>query len=119
MSTWSDLGFPYPQAPGYSYSIDAGLVKTAFLSANPRQSRRHQTNKRSFTLEVFVTQEQLNSVTAFLIADGFSWFSMDLLSGQLDGDPVSLHLVRLAESFQVSAVGMDYYKIQMQLEQIP
>lgn len=118
MSTWNDLGLPNPEIVGYGYSVDAGLIRTPFATANPRQSRRYTKSARTFTAQVLVSQSQLKLATNFLEASGFTWFSIDLLSGHWQDGIVSSHCVRLSEDYSVSAVGADYYRVQMLLEQL-
>lgn len=118
MSTWSNLGLPHPDAAGYGCTIDAGLLRTPFASAHPRQKRQHVGDKRTFTVSVLLTQPQVQTAVAFLEAEGFTWFSIDLLSGQRDAEPVAAHCVRVVQDFSISAVGNGHYRLEMTLEQL-
>jgi hypothetical protein len=118
MSTWSDLDLPLPEVSGYGYTHDSGVLRTSFVTAHPRQARTYQTNRRTFSAEVQVTQAQLKVATDFLEVYGFTWFSIELLSGQYFSEPVSTQCVRLSADYSVSAVGYDLYKLQMSLEQL-
>jgi hypothetical protein len=115
---WSDLELPPPEAQGYGYSIDAGLVRTTFDTAKPRQGRKHTSNKRTFTAEVKLRQAQLKIAINFLETYGYTWFSIELLSGEYSDAPVSPHCVRLAEAYTITAIGADLYSLQMVLEQL-
>lgn len=118
MSTWAELGLPVPEVSGYSYSTDAGLLRTSFPTAHPRQKRAYRKNRRLFTLEVQLTQAQLKTATDYLEAGGFTWFPITLLSGKDFADSVSVHCLRLTSDYSVSAVGYDLYKLQMSAEQL-
>lgn len=118
MSTWSNLGLPHPEAAGYGYTIDAGLLRTPFASAHPRQKRQHVGDKRTFTVSVLLTQPQVRTAVAFLEAEGFTWFAIDLLSGQSDAEIIASHCVRVIDNFTISAVGNGHYRLEMTLEQL-
>jgi len=116
--SWESLGLPAFEAPGYGYTVDAGIVRTPFDTAHPRQTRRHSTNKRTFTATCQLSQAQLKLATNFLETYGFSWFSLDLLSGQIDGSPVSAHCVRLSTDYTVKALGNGWFELTAELEQL-
>jgi len=118
MSAWSNLGLPTPEVAGYGYTIDAGILRTPFASSHQRQRRQHTTNKRTFTVSVLLTQSQVRTATAFLETSGFSWFSMDLLSGHRDAEVIASHCVKVVNNFTLSAVGANYYRLEMTLEQL-
>ncbi len=118
MGTWSDLELPPPQAPGYGYTVDSGLVRTQFATAHPLQRQDYTTGKRTFTISVQLTQAQLKLATNYLEVSGFTWFSMDLLSGQSDSEIVSSHCVRLTKDYSVSALGYDLYTLSAEVEQL-
>lgn len=118
MSTWSDLGLPYLESPGYGYSVGAALLRTPFTTAHPRQRRKHTKSRKTFAAHVLLTQAQLGVATEFLETYGFTWFTIDLLSGE--GNPsgeVLPHSVRLREAYSVSAAGYDLYRVELTLEQ--
>jgi hypothetical protein len=68
---------------------------------------------------VELNQAELKAATDFLEADGFSAFTLDLLSGLDETDPVSEHSVRLIDNYSVSAMGYNLYKVEMVLEGMP
>jgi hypothetical protein len=116
MSDWTDLDLPVPETTSYGYTVDAGLQRTPFSTANPKQRRKYETNKRIFSVAVQLTQAQLAIAESNIQLHGYTWFTMPLLSGRDETDVVSDHSVRLIDNYQVSAVGWNLYKLSMTLE---
>jgi hypothetical protein len=117
MSTWSDLGLPYPEAPGYSYVVDPGLQRTPFAAAAPRQSRQFAQAKKTFTLNFLLSVAQLKIATNFLEQYGFQSFSIELLSGAAE-DLVRSHNVKLIKDFSVSALAYNTYRLSADVESL-
>jgi hypothetical protein len=118
MSDWSDLGLPAPNVEGYGYSIDAGIMRTPFATAHPRQIRRHTRNQRTFSTSVMLTQAQLSVATEFLEADGFAGFTIGLICGRSQTVVTDLD-VRVSDNYTVDAVGLNLYKLSMSLQDVP
>jgi hypothetical protein len=133
MSDWSDLSLPVGQVQGYGYGIMAGLLRTPFDAPQPRQKRTNTTDRKEVQVSFLLTFDQLVEAEAFLQSyvdeevqgvmvrrpQGYYWFTMDLLDGNVDGSPVSTHLVRLNSDYTVSAVGYNLYQLSCSLDALP
>jgi hypothetical protein len=117
VTTWADLGLPYPEESGYGYTIDSGVVRTAIPAAQPRQRRDYDTNKRIFTCSWGLTHAQLRTAETYLQQNGYSWFPLKLLSGYLE-DPVVTLCVRLIDGYDVSPLHHNRHRLTAQLEQL-
>jgi hypothetical protein len=113
MAAWADHDLPSFQTSGYRYSINAGLIRTPFETAQPRQRRVFATNAHEFSVSVWVTQAQLTVAEWFLKSYGYNWFEANLTDDLGSNTP---HLVRCTGDYSVSVKGYDTYEIQMELE---
>lgn len=113
MSDWSVAGLPAFQVSGYGYTVDAGLVRTAFATSQPSQTRMHRLNRHQYTVEVLLTQSQLVVAETFLKAQGVGTFTVDAVSG----GPYAEQQVRLMNGWSVTAVGVNSYRLRLVLEQ--
>lgn len=116
MSTWSDLGLPALQAPGYGYAVEASLIRTPFGTEHPNQARVNRLNRKEFTAEVLLTQHELNIAEAFIEEHGYDWFTVGVLTGRPSGTAYVDLNVRLMDSYQVSTVGYNTYRLAIKLE---
>lgn len=124
MSNWTDYGLPIVEAPGYGYSTAAGLMRTPFEVPQPNQKRANDLNVRQFNVSVNLTQAQLANAWAAIHAFGFTWFTIDLISGYADDKAVpgvvpSEHTVRIIGDCHFTAIGWDLYKMDIPLETKP
>ncbi len=110
---WNAAGLPMPQETGYGYEIAAGLLRTPFAAARPRQRRAHTEWTRTFTVECELTQEQLQIAESALVLEGYSWFLMTLISGD---EEFSDQLVRLIAPWSVAAISSTQFSLSMTLE---
>lgn len=113
MSDWSDLDLPIAERGGYSIFVDQGLLRTPFKTAKPRQTRRWSSTRHTFSLTFLLTQAELQAARAFLDTDGYTWFTIDLLSSYGDVVP---HNARLIEDYNVTTVGSDTHKLTYTVE---
>jgi hypothetical protein len=113
MASWAEYGLPSLQESGYGYSINAGLSRTPFETARPRQTRLFATNQHTYNVSVQVTQAQLTTAEWFLTNFGFSWFEAALTDDQ---GAVFPRFVRATADYSVTVKGYDTYEIGMTLE---
>lgn len=116
MSDWSDMGFPQPDSSSYGYDVDAGLLRTKFGAAKPRQTRAYETGKRTFTITVTFDYVLLTDIETFLYERGFNWFTIDLVSGE-DTSVMEPICVRLIEFYTVTNKGDGVYQVSFKAEQ--
>ena len=103
MSDWSDAGLPAPRINPYSYIVDADLDRTPFDWPRKLQEQISNINRSEFTLEFLLTHAELKLAEAFIASSGYSWFTMDLLSGITYVDPCYAIRVRLISNYTVSS----------------
>jgi hypothetical protein len=113
MASWSEYGLPPLLEGGYSYSINAGIIRTPFETARPRQRRLFATNQHTYKVSAEVTQEQLTTAEWFLTSFGFSWFELALTDAQ---GKAATRLVRAISDYSVAVKGHDLYVISFDLE---
>ena len=123
-SDWSNFGLPPVQRGGYGYKVAAGVLRTPFDTAQPRQKRTNTLDVRAFSGQVQMTHAQLRNAERAIQAFGFNWFTMDLISGYAGTNSVpgvfpSVHTVRLTADYRVSVLGADLYQIDLALETRP
>lgn len=92
MSDWTDLGFPLPRLEGYGISRNAGLWRTPFDSARPRQAAGAKAARSEYQVSAVIPCSQVTAMEAFFNGPAYTWFSMPLVSGAAEG--VSDHTVR-------------------------
>lgn len=117
MSAWTDLGLPLPNAKGYGYQRDAGLIRSPFPSPLPDQKQSRTSWSNTFTTSWDLTLEQLAIAETYLLEFGYSWFDLELVSGETPaGDTDSIHTVRLVESYKVQPIAALYMRLSANME---
>ena len=124
MSDWSVYALPPVQDDGYGYTVAANVMRTPFETPRPNQKRGDTLNIRQFNAHVLLTHTELMAAEAFTETRGFSWFSMDLISGYaedtlLPGSYPSIHSVRMIREPRISELGKGRYRMDMMLESRP
>ena len=99
-------------------------MRTPFETAQPRQMRANDLNVRQFMVSVNLTQAEFSAAWAAIHAFGYTWFTIDLISGYADSKVVpgivpSEHTVRIIGDCHVTQVGWNLYKMDLTLETKP
>lgn len=92
---WSLSGFPAPKVEGYSYSRDAGIVRTKFRSGNTRQRVKWDDGRRNATVSFNIELSKLSAMEAFVNNRGYDWFTMGIITEDNLTDYLRAHLVRI------------------------
>lgn len=96
--------FPHcPTVTGYSYSPDAGLVRTEMTDGVVRQRRKWGTVRNVLNLRFVLTPQELAAADLFFETTGGDWFTCTLVSG-LGGGTAATHQIRLIDNPTVRAV---------------
>ena len=96
--------FPHcPTVTGYSYSPDAGLVRTEMTDGVVRQRRKWGTVRNVLNLRFVLTPAELAAADLFFETAGGDWFTCTMVSGLGGGTP-SMHQIRLIDNPTVRAV---------------
>lgn len=99
--------FPHcPTVTGYSYSPDAGLVRTEMTDGVVRQRRKWGTVRNVLNLRFVLTPQELAAADLFFETAGGDWFTCALVSGlgSFEGENPVTHKVRLIDNPTVRAV---------------
>lgn len=116
MSDWTDAGLPCPLSNGYSYRIDAGLLRTRQAVGYQNQERQWRTRPETFTLSFLLDAEKLQEFTAFVNAAGYSWFTMPLVTSSNGyATPIDT-TVRLTSDFRVEAISPWRFRVSVNAE---
>jgi len=114
ITTWRDLGLPYPQVGGFSYKVALGVLSTPFPTEYPRRARVVTAAVKSFSLTFNVTEAQLKLAEGLLTSRGYRGFAL-----RLTGGPCTLPVgLRLTDKYTVSALGYDYYSLVVEAEEV-
>lgn len=117
MSDWSDLGLPCPLVAGYSYQRNAGLLRTPFASPAPEQRQALTSWVKSLTLAWGLSQAQLQLAEAYLLANGFSWWDLDMLGFDEDDNVITeVWQVRLTADYQITSLAGGVYQLSAPAE---
>lgn len=116
MYRWDELDLPTPKLSGYSYTVDAGLVRTPMDSGYHNQRRRWTNRPTRFNLTFEVSTAELQTVSEVVNEYGYDWLYMPLISGA-NGMPKPMdHVVRFMSDLTVESGGWDYYNVSAVVE---
>lgn len=122
MSDWNDLGLPCPLVGGYSYSRLAGLARTPFPTAAPEQRQVITTWSKRMTLSWGLSIEQLQVAENYLLANGYSWWEIDMQGIDGEGNTIMTPwLIRLTSDYQIATLAGGVYQLSASAEakQVP
>ena len=111
MSSWTALGLPGPEVNNFGYTIAAGLLRTKFDTAHPRQVRLNTRNIKTFTLTFLLNTEQVKIAETFIEQGGYSWFGMPL---NPSGGPEIT--IRVTGDYKVSSRGLGLHALDLTVE---
>lgn len=111
MSSWTALGLPSPEVNNFGYTIAAGLLRTKFDTAHPRQVRLNTRNVKTFTLTFLLDTTQVRVADAFLSLNGYSWFGIPL--NPAGGPEIT---IRVIGDYKVSSRGLGLHALDLTVE---
>jgi hypothetical protein len=79
---WDAYGIPCPSVDQFSYTVDAGLIRTPMDTGHYRQRRRYSNRPTFYDLSWRVTTPQLHAVESFVQEKGYDWFLLPMVTGQ-------------------------------------
>jgi hypothetical protein len=115
--TWESLGLPLPTLAGYTYSVDAGLLRSAVDPYNRAQVRRYTHRPGRARLRwAPVNAAELRELRAVLERFGATWFHLPLVTSESGtGSPWPTR-VRLIEPLQMASITWEVWELTAAVE---
>lgn len=117
MSAWSDLGLPMANAKGYAYSSKTNFKRSIYESPLPDQAQFNKSWMKTFTISWDLTLEELHIAETYLLDVGYSWFTVELVSGETPYNrPWSTHTIRLISNYNITPLGAMFIRLSATAE---
>jgi len=111
--------FPLPLIEKYDLEVDMGLRRTAMDCGSTRQRRRYRSMPTYFTFGFILSIEELHDWQAWVEANAYDWFVMDITSRASVHLPCVPHQVRFISGLEINAVNEELFSVDVTAELIP
>lgn len=114
------ITLPAPQIAGFRTTIDSGLIRTQ-MPMHQAQRRVFSSMPHRFEMTFVMTLVEWGEWQAWVKANGFTWFNMDLPTfycGE-NGDTVLPTLIRFTSPASASAAGVGVVQVSIAAETAP
>ena len=110
---------PMPDAGSYSAIVDQGLIRTSFPVTAPNQVKNYNAPRVDINMTFSMTNADYETWLAWMMANGYDWFNMPVVSPRTPTDITSIQLVRLSSPVQVTKKGDNWLSATVAAELIP
>jgi len=112
-----DYNLPCPSISAFSYSVNAGIIRTSVATGYARQRRLFSDRPTTYDLTWTLTTDQLHAWEAFANKHGYGWHFLPMVTGQCPVWHPSEHPIRYISDWQVDLLTENVWEVVVQAEQ--
>ena len=115
----ADYPTTLPMPESYAGIVDEGLIRTSFSVTAPNQVKNYNAPRVDISMTFSMTNADYETWLVWMMANGYDWFNMPVVSPRTPTDITSTQLVRLSSPVQVTKKGDNWLSATVAAELLP